>query len=559
MNNIKPVIRTDDRHHDPLPGLEHLDVRYADVDHGDTWIGDLFTAARRHALKLTLWVLVCFGTSLIYAHLASREYVASAQIALEPHMRPAPGTTDAAGAVPVLDSAQTESQLQIVRSVRNLTYVFNTLNLASDPVFAPKQGILNRLVSNIVGSLSFLAPPKSSPEQAIDQAREIAFQNFADRVQARRVGQSYVIEVSFRGPQPDTTARIANSIAAAYIRDQVLARGSSEERGTEFLQGRIALIQAEKKAADEAVVTGVITDYQFPDSDARIVGAALRPLAAAYPQTKLILLFGTVVGFVTGVGFIAVIDRFDQTVRSSAQIRRVLGVDCLVVAPRLQSGRLSDSIALDQPESDFARSMRLLRTVIFAARSPAYSIAVGFVSCEEGNGCTTLCANLANLLAATNSRVVLIDANLQQPDLTRHFAPDSKGGLDQFIMSSSATVDLPEVRLTSSLGFIPAVAADHKADPNVFLGTQAMRAVLAHYKGAADLLLDLPPIASSSDAQAIGGILSGVVLVAALNRTKLNELSAAVRALRSTNSRVLGLVLNDPSPRDTSERRRRFL
>lgn len=548
MNYTHPGIRADDSHQDVLPGLEHIDLRYADDDPGATWIADLIAAVRRQGLKLILWLLLCFAASLGYTLRATPEYVASAQIVLEPRAR-LPSGAEAAAVAPILDSAQAESQLQIIRSVRNLSYVFDTLNLESDPAFAPGEpGLISRMVATL-SSLGSSPATTVSREAAASQAREIAFQNFSDRVQVRRLGQSYVIEISFRGPKPDATARITNSIAAAYIRDQVLVHGVSEQRGTEFLQGRITLIQAEKKAADEAVATGVITDFQFPDSDARIVGAALRPLAAAYPQTKLNLLFGIVFGFVTGVAFIAIMNNFDHTVRTPAQIRRVLGVDCLVVVPRLRSGRLSDTTALDQPATDYARSLRLLRTVLFAARAKTHQVAIGIVSCRGGDGCSSLSANLAGLLAASNSRVVLVDASLQKPDLTHRLAPRSEIGLDQFITSSSPEARLPEVRLTDSLSFVPAVASGREADPNAFLGTQGMRAALTQYNGQRDLVLDLPPLESSSDAQAIGSMLSGVVLVAALHRTKLNQLSEAVRALRSANARVLGIVLNDPLPR----------
>lgn len=552
MNYTPPVIRADDPHQDALPGLEHIDMRNAEDDPGATWIGDLIAAVRRQGLKLVLWMLFCFAASLGYTLLAHPEYVASAQIALEPRVRLPPCADAAAAAAavaPILDSAQAESQLQIVRSVRNLNYVFDTLNLNADPAFAPKPpGLISRIVGGIAGLLPSSSASKPTPEQAAAQAREIAFQNFSDRVQVRRLGQSYVIEVSFRGLKPEDTARITNSIAAAYIRDQVLVHAISEQRGTEFLQGRITLIQAEKKAADEAVASGVITDFQFPDSDARIVGAALRPLAAAYPQTKLNLLAGLVIGLVTGVAFIAIMNNFDRTVRSPAQIRRILGVDCLVLVPRLRPGRLSDTTALDQPGSDFARALRLLRTVLFAAKAKTHQVSIGFVSCQEGDGCSALSANLAGLLASSNSRVVLVDANLQKPDLTRRFAPNAEAGLDHFIQSDPESAELPEVRLTTALSFVPAVAADRMADPNAFLGTHAMRAALTQHGGARDLVLDLPPLEASSDAQAMGSMLTGVVLVAALNRTKLDQLSEAIRALRSANSRVLGIVLNDPVP-----------
>lgn len=550
MNYTDPYVHTDVAQREPLEGLEHIDMRHTHSDPGGTWIGDVVAAVWRRRLLLSLWILFCFATSLTYTIFAQPEYVASAQIVLEPRVRLPTGADAAmaaAAVAPILDSAQAESQLQIVRSVRNLSYVFDTLNLIANPTFAPKPpGLISRSIGEVLQLSTGSSAIKFTGQQAVAEAREIAFQNFSDRIQARRLGQSYVIEVSFRGSNPEDTARITNSIVAAYIRDQILVRAVSEQRGTEFLQGRITLIQAEKKAADEAVASGNITDFQFPDSDARIVGAALKPLSPAYPQTKLDLIFGILVGLVTGVVFIVIVNNFDQTVRSPAQIRRLLGVDCLAVVPRMWPSSLSDTTVLDQPESDFARAMRNLRTVLFTARTKANEVSIGFVSYQDGSGCSSLTVNLARLLATSNSRVVLIDANLQEPDLSRRLAANSDVGLDQFIQSSPGTANLPEVKLTPSLSFVPAVSSSRVADPNAFLGTHAMRTALTQYNGVRDLILDLPPLDSSSNAQAVGSMLSGVVIVASINRIKLDQLSETIRALHSANTRVLGIVLNDP-------------
>lgn len=552
MNYSSSIVRPDEQRHTPLPSLEHIDLRQSGDDAGGTLIGDLIAAVRRRAVPLGIWILLCLAAGIGYVAVAQQEFVANAQIALEPRVRLPPGADAAAAAsaaAPVLDSAQAESQLQVIRSVRNLRYVFDTLKLDADPAYADKgPGFIGRFVGGLM-RLVTAAPPAPSPDEAALRAREIAFQNFSDRVQVKRLGQSYVLEVSFRGLNPADTARLTNSIAAAYIRDQVLVHAVSEQRGTEFLQGRISLIQAEKKAADEAVATGVITDFQFPDSDARIVGAALTPLAASYPQTKLIVLLGAIFGLVSGIATIAVMHNFDRTIRSPGQIRRLLGVDCLVSVPRFKAGRLTDTTAVAQPETEFALAMRLLRTVLFAAGTRSHQVSIGLVGCQEGEGCSTLSANLAHLMAASGSPLALVDANMGHPDLTRRIAPRATAGLDGLVLSSAPGAELPEAALTPALSFVPAVAGvatGRKADPNAFLGTQAMRSALTRLSARRDVILDLPALDASPDAQAIGAVLTGVVIVATLNRTKLDQLSEAIRALHSADTRVLGIVLNDP-------------
>lgn len=558
MNYSSTILRHDDPYGPALPGPEHVEQRPPEHDPGSTPIGELIAAVRKRAFLLVLWTLLCIGAGVAYVVTAQPEFVAAAQIALEPRVRLPPGAdaaAAAAAATPTLDSAQAESQLQVIRSARNLRHVFDTLRLDSDPAYVDKgPGLVGQVVQQVSSLLPLPVKPPLSPEEASARAREIAFQNFSERVQVRRLGQSYVLEVSFRGLTPDDAARITNSIASAYIRDQVLIRAASDQRGTEFLQGRISLIQAQKKAADEAVATGVITDFQFPDSDARIVGAALRPLAVAYPQTKLILLLGAVFGLVSGIGVIAVLHSFDRIIRSPGQVRRMIGVDCLAVVPHHRSGSLTDTTAVDQPASEFARALRQLRTVLFASGVESRYVSVGLVSCQGREGCSALSANLACLLAASNERVVLVDANLQNPDLTRRIEPKATAGLDSLVLSPTVGADMPEVKLGASLTFVPATADGRIGEPSAFLGSHALRAALARINGKRNLIFDLPPLDLSSDAQAIGHLLTGVVLVATLNGTTLDQLFEAVRALRAANGRVIGVVLNDPARSRRSRR-----
>ena len=193
MNYTPPSLgRPEELPQAALPGLEHVDMRQEADDPGGTLIGDLIAAVRRRALGLGLWILFCLIAGLGYVAVAQPEYVASAQIALEPRVRLPPGTDAAAAAsaaAPVLDSAQTESQLQVIRSARNLRYVFDTLKLDSDPAYADKgPGLVGRTLGKILG---LFAPPSSRPsdDELASRAREIAFQNFSDRVQVRRLGQ----------------------------------------------------------------------------------------------------------------------------------------------------------------------------------------------------------------------------------------------------------------------------------------------------------------------------------------------------------------------------------
>ena len=517
-------------------------------------LGELMAVARVHRRALILWVLFCVVATGLYALQAAPDYVATTQVVLEPR-RAVLGTSDAATGLygPALDSAQADSQIQVVKSERSLRFVFDTLDLASNPAYAPPgPGPLGRLLGLMTGGAS-----KSADDDAASARRTQAFQDFADRVSVKRLGQSYVLEIAFRAPTAPDAARLANAVTDAYILGQVQYRAATVQRGTEFLQGRIADIKAEQDAAIDGIRKGLIPDLQFADADARVVSAAMQPLGKAYPHTSLMLLLAATFGLLSAAGFVAVRHKLDRTIRSARQIAREIGIDRLHVLPRLPEegrktlkvGEVTFTTVLDAENSAFATALRALRTSILSLDAAPGHLSVGIASWLPGEGRSSVASNLAFLVAASRERVALIDADFRDPALSAALAPDAKVGLDEALLSHVASTHPLAVALNRSLDFLPAVAGGKASDPNVFIGSPDMRHLLLSLRKERDIIVDLSPMSLSSDTQAIGHLLDGVLLVVEANRLTIDELHDALRALRVAKTRLLGIVLTKmPTP-----------
>lgn len=540
----------------PTPGLAALEV--AGGRGAGATLGEMWQAVRRSARGLAIWTVALIGLTGLYLARAAPEFLATAQIVLEPHRQIAIASdAQAEAAPPALDSAQADSQVQVVKSERNLRFVFDTMGLANDPAFAPGEpGAIRRLIGLVLPR-----PAAMSPAEQAARNVAISFGNFADRVAVRRIGQSYVLEIAFRAPTGAMSARLANAVTAAYIRDQIEFKAAAVERGSEFLQGRIANIQTEKDIAVEAVRSGVIPNVPFANADARVVSTATEPLGKASPQPLLLLPLATVLGLVSGVGFLLVRHGFDRRIRSRHQVGEALGVDCLSILPRVPGrraglpaeGGLPLMAVLDAPFSAFAEALRTLRTAIFVASKTRHA-AVGIVSWSAGEGRSAVAANLAFLIAASREKVVLIDADVRDPALSRHLAPDAAAGLSEALLASASTAQLECVELAQGLAFLPAVARGRVVNPNVFIGSAEMQAILLALRRDRDVVVDLPPMSLSSQAQAIGPMLDGVVLLVEIGRTTVDELGEALRSLRAADIRLFGVVLNMMPPRRASWR-----
>jgi succinoglycan biosynthesis transport protein ExoP len=524
-----------------------LGAARVETDHGAI-LRETLTSVRRAWRGLALWVFVCVGGATAYVLLATPQFSATTQVVLEPRQPAAPMDPAASSTAPTLDSAQADSQVQVLQSERNLRFVFDTLNLAADPDFANNGFDLIGFAQSLLPLPSASPPP--SPHEAAIRAREVAYRNFASHVIVKRLAQSYAFEVTYVALSAEKAARLANSITAAYIRDQVIynVAAAAAQRGGDYLQNRISDSKTEEDVATNAVKTGVIPDYTFGHADARIISAAIEPLTKSWPMTTLTLALSMVFAMISGVGAVIVRDGLDRRIRSRAQVRWLTGIDALAVIPRARKRHrraLSLREAIDAPLSPFSHAMRVLHAIVLPEASGARYASIGFVSCHPGEGQSLIAANLAYLIAESAQPVTLIDADFRHPTLSKTLAATAVCSLGE--LAATRTVDAAAQKTSSGefLSFVAARSTSGEQDPNQIVCSREMLQAMGGLAAARNVVVNLPPLSVSADSIAMGRWLTGVIVVATALKTTVDDLADLVGTLSTNGVHVLGVVLNE--------------
>ncbi len=508
-------------------------------------------AARRRALPLAAWVMVCLAAAAWYLHVTPPSYTATATVILDPK-RPASAMGDAAAAVlpPVLDAAAAESQIQVVRSERLLSSVFDALDLADAPSLRPgPPGLKDRAVDLVAGL--FRAPRPADDERAGRAAA--AFDAFTGRVGARRVGQSYVMEVSYTSGDPAEARRLANAVVSGYLGQQVSFKLAAAQNGAEYLQGRVKALSDEVKAADAGMMAGTVPATLLPDADSRIIGAALEPLGRSAPKTGLVVGFAAAFGLLSGLFAVAVLNGFDRRVRSTDQLERATGLPCLGAIPDVRRRKgfakrgLSDmaGLARDDAEGRFASAMRDTRTSILLALAGKRGHALGVTSWGEGAGRSLLAASLAQVVALSGERVTLVDADIHRAGggLTALGDPVALS-LTECLLDPTGATPAETVAFAPGLGLVPARSSAGARRSDAYLGAPGLPRLVEGWRALGDVVVDLPALASGGDARAAAARLDGVVIVVVAGRTTTDEVERAVNALSRAGATVLGTILN---------------
>jgi succinoglycan biosynthesis transport protein ExoP len=430
--------------------------------------------------------LAAMVLALLYIAVTPAEYVASSQLLIAPGKEQALWQGGYSG-VFTIDSAQVESQVAVLQSERTANDVIGELKLADDPEFSPSGALSN-----------------------YERQRTI-LGRFERALSARRIGQSYVIEVSFRSPNPEKAAKITNAVIAAYLRDQQNANG-------------------------EVTRQWVITP-------------ASQPLAKAYPKSRLVLLAMTLMGLVLGIAIAGARSILDGSVRGAAQIR-ALGLPCLGLLPAYGPARRNGASPrveiVDAPLSPFSDAVRNIKVSVQNASRDRPGLCLGIMSLQPGEGASTVALNLAASIGGSGAKTLLVDGDFRHRTLSRRLSPGARWGLVEALRNGQAEAAV--INPKSRVYLLPLAEDAPIANSEDLLGSQAMQDLLPRLKEQfATIIVDLPALSSTVDGRVAAPLLDGCILVAAHRRTPLRALESAVELLRSDDVALLGVVINQVS------------
>jgi succinoglycan biosynthesis transport protein ExoP len=148
-----------------------------------------------------------------------------------------------------IDSAEVDSQVEVLKAENIALSVIKDLHLTDDPEFVgPRGGIFTSLIQAVV----YLFGARELPSE-YERTRE-AVDRFEHYLNIKRINMTYVIEIDFSSLSPERAAQIANATADAYVVDSLEAKYQSSRRAASWLQDRLKELREQASAADRAVV-----------------------------------------------------------------------------------------------------------------------------------------------------------------------------------------------------------------------------------------------------------------------------------------------------------------
>ena len=193
----------------------------------------------------------------------------------------------------------------------------------------------------------------------------------------------------------------------------------------------------------------------------------------------------------------------------------------------------------------FADGYQLLRTQVLHRLRENHWNLLGVTSPRTQEGKTLTALNLAIALAMeTTQTVMLIDADLKQPQLHVLLGLGACRGLADYVLED---VPLEDVLVHPGLGRLVVLPGGRSIQrSSEVLTSPRMSALIAEVKHrypARIIVVDLPPLLTSSDVLAFAPSLDALLLVAGEGVTTRRDVEEALALVRGATP-VLGTVLN---------------
>ncbi len=281
----------------------------------------------------------------------------------------------------------------------------------------------------------------------------------------------------------------------------------------------------------------------------RVIDPALVATSPFKPKKQMIIGISLVLGFMFAVMLAFLIEYLDNTIKNGDDVEQKLGMPLLGTLPDLKIKKGDKEVKprvmfLEHERSQFAESIRTIRTGIMLSNLNAKNKVLVITSSTMGEGKTTFAVNQAFALGQMGP-TLLIDADMRRPAIAKTFGlTNKKPGLSELV---AGTKSIDECIISdyadTKIHLLPGGAIP--PNPLELLSSPQFSDLLEDLmKRYTYIVIDSPPMQAVSDAMVLSTHASAIVYVVRADSTPYKLVQESIKQLRQTNAHLLGIVLN---------------
>jgi len=396
---------------------------------------------------------------------------------------------------------------------------------------------------------------------------------------ARSLPNSQLIEIAVTDTSPERAQAVAAELANQLILQSPTGARPEEQNRLAFISQQLDTLETQIKSTQDEIkklqieLGNMVSARQITDTQNQITalqaklstlqgnyanllantqGGAVNTLSVIEPATvpkkpigpfqATAVAVASLIGFALAAAAAYLLEYLDNTLKSPQDVKRIFNYPILGYIAEDDQWIKDRPLVAENPRHPIAEAFRSLRTNLefSAVDKPLKTILITSSDADEGK--TSVAANLAASMAQADKKVVLIDADLRQPNLHRLMGIPNENGLSDVFRGRVSLQDALRMWRNEKIAVISGGAPP--PNPAELLASQKMDQILNNLKEITDVVIvDGPPFLVT-DAAVLSSKVDGVLVVARPGYTEQAAAEAMVEQLERSGARVLGVVLN---------------
>jgi capsular exopolysaccharide synthesis family protein len=369
---------------------------------------------------------------------------------------------------------------------------------------------------------------------------------------------------AFQRKRADIVNRIKNQYDAAAQQEKILARNYATQ--VQLVSGQsVQVVQYDilKRELDTnrqlyenmlQKLREVRIASAMRVSDISVVDAAKAAERPFWPNHKAFGAAGFGLGAFAGLAFALIPRRRRWRTDAPSELVRQLGLPELGLIPLLRSAKNGPSTIdvhwKDSEQHSLAEAFRATMVSILLGTRGAYDgehpHVIVVSSCGGGDGRTTVAANLAIALTEANNNVLLIDADLRNPQLHNLFGIENTQGLTSILSDTKPcqSYTLQQIGRPAALPNLHVLTSGPQSAGSAGLLHSARTSeFMEKARSMFDIIIiDAPPVLAYADARTLAKLSDGVAFVIRPDETSPDDILAALQRFAEDGTPVLGSI-----------------
>ena len=454
---------------------------------------------------------------------------------------------------------------------QHITQVLNAVLVAYN------QQNIERRSAETAQTLGFLEAQLPKLKQQLDVA-EREFNRFREKyntVDVTKESELYLTQsVALETQKSELEQRVAEASAkytaehpvmqqmqaqVAAINKRIVALNGTLKRLPELQRQYLQLFR--EIEVKQQLYTGLLNSYQQLQiskageiGNVRIIDTAVEPIKPIAPKKLQILVLALFLGAFLGTLLALLRNMLRSGIKDSSQIENELDLPVYATVPRstIQESRVQllkkkkniPILAVKNSDDIAIESLRSMRTAIHFALSSAKNNIIMISGPAPELGKSFISINLATILAQSQKRVLLIDADLRRGYMHKYFNYDTQPGLAEYLNGQQPLESI--VRNTEVENLSIMSRGKSPSNPSELLGTAKFAEMLQDLSSQYDhILIDTPPVLAVTDGIIISQYAGVNLVIARYAKTQMKELELTINRFEQAGVKVNGFILND--------------